>query len=148
MKKKVSIKLMNGNTVFPKYQSEEAAGFDLIANITEPITIQPNEVVKVGSGIAIHIDDQYTMGAVFPRSGLSTKHGIVLANGTGIIDSDYQGEIIIALVNNGQQPFTIEPQMRIAQYVLMPIHRAEFVQVEEFENKSERGEKGFGSTGA
>jgi dUTP pyrophosphatase len=148
IEKQVEIKLVNNNTVFPEYQTEGAAAFDLIANITGPVVIIPNEVVKIGTGVAIHINDPSLVGMVYPRSGLSTKHGIVLANGTGVIDSDYQGEIIVALVNTGQQPFTIEPQMRIAQYMLTPVYRAKFEKVENFSSSSDRGEKGFGSTGA
>lgn len=122
-----------------------SAGIDLRACIGEPIRIRPGESVLVPSGISIHIADHGYAAFIFPRSGLGHKHGLVLGNLTGVIDSDYQGEIMISAWNRGTSCYTVKPMDRIAQLVVMPVAHPEFRLVESFE-QSERGEGGFGST--
>lgn len=132
--------------LMPAYATEGSAGMDLKACIDVPITIAPGQIVKVPSGIAIQIPNKYIGGFVFPRSGLSSKHGISLINCVGVIDSDYTGEIICPVVNHMQKEFVIHPGDRIAQLVFMPVCNAQMVLVDELEN-TERGSGGFGSTG-
>ena len=130
----------------PRYETEGAAGLDLRACIGAPTTIDPGETVPISSGIAIHIVDPNLAAVVLPRSGLGHKHGIVLGNLVGLIDSDYQGPVAISVWNRGDKPFTVEPGERIAQLVFLSIARARFEVVDEFA-RTERGEGGFGHSG-
>lgn len=130
----------------PHYATTGSAGLDLRACITEPVEIRPGETLLIPTGIAIHLGDPGLAAMILPRSGLGHKHGIVLGNLVGLIDSDYQGEIMVSTWNRGQQPFTLQPLDRLAQLVVVPILRVEFDVVEEFIS-SARGACGFGSTG-
>ncbi|UYF99459.1 dUTP diphosphatase [Halomonas sp. GD1P12] len=130
----------------PSYGSEGAAGMDLRALLDAPLTLAPGECELVGTGLAIHIGDPGLAGMILPRSGLGHKHGIVLGNLVGLIDSDYQGELKISVWNRGQTSFTIAPFERLAQYVLVPVVQASLEIVERFDD-SARGAGGFGSTG-
>ena len=130
----------------PRYETRGAAGLDLRACIEAPARIAPGETRLVSSGIAIHIADPGLAAVVLPRSGLGHKHGIVLGNLVGLIDSDYQGPVGISVWNRGDKPFTIEPGDRIAQLVFLPVARARFEVVDEFA-ETERGEGGFGHSG-
>ncbi len=133
-------------SMLPHYATSGAAGLDLRACIDEPLTLQAGASELVPSGIAIHIGDPGYAAVVLPRSGLGVKHGIVLGNLVGLIDSDYQGQVLVSLWNRGQAPFTVQPLDRIAQLVVMPVAQVELKVVEEFEASS-RGGSGFGSTG-
>ena len=119
---------------------------DLRACVDEAIQIEPGQTVLVKTGMAIYIEDTNFAGLVLPRSGLGHKHGIVLGNLVGLIDSDYQGELMVSVWNRSQTAFTLEPGERLAQYVLVPVVHAEFEQVQEFA-ATERGAGGFGHTG-
>lgn len=130
----------------PRYETEGAAGLDLRACIDAPITIAPGETVLVSSGIAIHIADPALAAVALPRSGLGHRHGIVLGNLVGLIDSDYQGPVGLSVWNRGREPFTVEPGDRIAQLVFLSVARARFEVVDTFA-ESDRGEGGFGHTG-
>lgn len=138
----------NPNFPLPTRATDGSAGIDLRACIDEPITIHPNDTVLVGTGIAIHIHDCNYAGLILPRSGLGHKHGIVLGNLVGLIDADYQGELMVSVWNRSSQPFVLQPAERMAQYVVVPIARPKFEIVNEFDNTSVRGAGGFGSTGA
>lgn len=142
---KIEIKKLNENAVIPTRGSQQAAGYDLYAATTEPITIQPHETVKVGTGLAIAVPDGY-FGAIFARSGLAAKQGLRPANCVGVADSDYRGEYIVALHNDTDVERTIEPKERIAQLVVMPYLAVEFEEKDEL-SETARGEGGFGSTG-
>lgn len=146
----VKVKLLrnaNGQAdIRPAYATSGSAGMDLKACIDQALIIKAGEIVKIPTGIAIQITNQYIGGFVFPRSGLSSKHGISLINCVGVIDSDYTGEIICPVINHSDKDFTINPGDRIAQLVFMPVYNANLVQVEELDN-TERGSGGFGSTG-
>ena len=130
----------------PRYETAGSAGLDLRACVDAPTEIGPGETVLVPSGIAIHIADPGLAAVVLPRSGLGHKHGIVLGNLVGLIDSDYQGPVMLSVWNRGKEPFTIEPGDRIAQLVFLSIARARFDVVDAFA-ESERGEGGFGHSG-
>lgn len=130
----------------PAYATEASAGLDLRAALDAPLVLEPGDTALVPSGLAIHIADPGLCAAILPRSGLGHKHGIVLGNGTGLIDADYQGPLMISLWNRGRDAFTIAPGDRIAQLVLLPVVRAELVVVDAFED-SARGAGGFGHTG-
>ena len=130
----------------PTYATTGSAGLDLRACVEEAIQIEPGQTVLVKTGLSIYIEDTNFAGLILPRSGLGHKHGIVLGNLVGLIDSDYQGELMISVWNRGQNTFRLEPGERLAQYVLVPVVQAEFEQVEEFV-ASERGAGGFGHTG-
>lgn len=130
----------------PKYETEGSAGLDLRACIDETITLNPGDTCLLSSGIAIHLEDNNVAGMILPRSGLGHKHGIVLGNLVGLIDSDYQGEIKLSLWNRGIEPFTIQPMDRVAQLVVVPILKPVFILVDDF-LKTKRSENGFGSTG-
>lgn len=132
--------------MLPHYASAGAAGLDLRACIDAPLTLGPGESQLVSSGIAIHVGDPGHAAVILPRSGLGSKHGIVLGNLVGLIDSDYQGPVMISVWNRGAAPFTIQPLDRIAQLVVVPVVQVEFDVVEEFA-ASTRGAGGFGSTG-
>jgi len=130
----------------PAYATTGSAGLDLRACLDAPVTLRPGETTLVPSGIAIHLGDSGLAAIVLPRSGLGHKHGIVLGNLVGLIDSDYQGQVMVSVWNRGAEAFTIEPMERIAQLVVVPVVQAGFNIVDEFA-ASERGEGGFGSTG-
>ena len=132
--------------MLPKYASPGAAGLDLRACINSELLLQPGESRLISSGIAIHVDDPGYAAVILPRSGLGAKHGIVLGNLVGLIDSDYQGPLMVSVWNRGQAAFTIQPMDRIAQLVVIPVQQVAFNVVEAFED-SARGAGGFGSTG-
>jgi len=130
----------------PRYATSGSAAFDLRACIDTPLTLSPGQTELVPSGIAIHLADPGLAAVVLPRSGLGHKHGIVLGNLVGLIDSDYQGQIFVSTWNRGNAPFTINPMERLAQLVVVPVVQVGFNVVAEF-GASHRGAGGFGSTG-
>ena len=130
----------------PRYETEGSAGLDLRACVEAPTEVAPGETVLVPSGIAVHIADPGLAAVLLPRSGLGHKHGIVLGNLVGLIDSDYQGPVLVSVWNRGGERFTIEPGDRIAQLVFLSIARARFEVVDAFA-ETERGEGGFGYSG-
>lgn len=131
----------------PAHATAGSAGIDLRACIDAPLTLKPSQAELIPSGIAIHLSDPHYAAMLLPRSGLGHKHGIVLGNLTGLIDSDYQGQVMVSCWNRSADDFIIQPGARIAQMVIVPVVRAEFEVVEAFE-QSERAGGGFGSTGA
>ena len=136
-----------GDTIpMPSYATEGSAGLDLRACTDQPLTLAPGETDLIPTGMALHIEDPSLAAMILPRSGLGHKHGIVLGNLVGLIDSDYQGQIMVSCWNRGSTTFTIEPGERIAQLVIVPVVQAEFEIVDDF-SASLRGEGGFGSTG-
>ncbi|MCF4429641.1 dUTP diphosphatase [Acinetobacter baumannii] len=147
---KVQVKLLDPRLgkewPLPSYATAGSAGLDLRACLDEAIEIEPGQTVLVKTGMAIYIHDVNFAGLILPRSGLGHKHGIVLGNLVGLIDSDYQGELMVSVWNRGQTTFRLEPGERLAQYVLVPVVQAEFEQVEEFE-ETLRGAGGFCHTG-
>ena len=130
----------------PAYATDGSAGMDLRACLDAPLTLAPGQAELVPTGIAIHIADPGLAAMLLPRSGLGHKHGVVLGNLVGLIDSDYQGQLMVSLWNRGREPFTVQPGERIAQMVIVPVVRARFEMVESFE-ESARGAGGFGHTG-
>jgi dUTP pyrophosphatase len=148
---KIETKIMNplvGTRIpLPGYATSGAAAMDLRACLDEPRTLHPGETTMIPSGIAIGIHDPGLVALIVPRSGLGIKHGIVLANTIGVIDSDYQGEIGIGVHNRGQEPYTIEPGERICQMMFVPVTQVSLEVVEEFSQESVRGAGGFGHTG-
>lgn len=130
----------------PQYATPGAAGLDLRACIEAPITLQPGETVLIPTGMAIHIGDPGLAAMILPRSGLGHKHGIVLGNLVGLIDSDYQGQLMVSTWNRGNTAFTLNPMERLAQLVIVPVVQVAFNVVDVFAG-SQRGEGGFGSTG-
>lgn len=130
----------------PTYATAGSAGLDLRACLDEEVVLQPGETFLVPTGLAIYLANPAYAAVLLPRSGLGHKHGIVLGNLVGLIDSDYQGELKVSLWNRGSEPFTVKPFERISQMVVVPIVQAHFKRVEEFVGSS-RGEGGFGSTG-
>ena len=130
----------------PHYATEGAAGMDMRACVDAPLEIAPGETQLIPTGLAIHVEDSGLAAVLLPRSGLGHKHGIVLGNLVGLIDSDYQGQVFVSCWNRGEETFTISPGERIAQMVIVPVVRADFEVVEEFE-ESDRGAGGFGHTG-
>ena len=130
----------------PAYATPGSAGLDLRACVAEPLVLAPGETQLIPTGLAIHIGDPGLAAMILPRSGLGHKHGIVLGNLVGLIDSDYQGPLMVSCWNRGNAAFTIEPLERIAQLVIVPVVQAGFRVVEQFDS-SHRGEGGFGSTG-
>ena len=149
--KPIELKILDpriGNSIpMPTYATEGSAGLDMRACIEAPITVEPGETTLVPTGIAIHIADPSLAAVLLPRSGLGHKHGIVLGNLTGLIDSDYQGQVFISCWNRSSTPFEIQAADRIAQMVFVPVAQVEFQVVPEF-GASERGEGGFGHTGS
>ena len=131
----------------PAYATSGSAGLDLRACLNEPLTLQPNAWQLVPTGIAVHLKDPAYAAMLLPRSGLGHKHGIVLGNLVGLIDSDYKGQLMVSAWNRSDVAFTIEPMERIAQMVIVPVVQATFNVVTDFDTASERGEGGYGSTG-
>lgn len=148
--KKLKIKLMRNyfklEEVLPEYKTVGSAGMDLKAALTDPITINPGERKLIPTGIAIALNHEEKVALIYPRSGLSTKFGIALANGVGVIDSDYRGEIFCPLINLSDQMYVLNPLERIAQLVIMPVKKVELEVVDDLE-ATRRGKGGFGSTG-
>ena len=130
----------------PNYATDGSAGLDMRACIVDALTVIPGDTVLVPTGLAIHIGDSALAAVLLPRSGLGHKHGLVLGNLTGLIDSDYQGQIFISCWNRGSKTYEIKPGERIAQMVFVPVEQVRFVVVEEFEI-SDRGDGGFGHSG-
>lgn len=136
-----------GDTIaFPQYATDGSAGLDLRACLDAPLTLDPGDTQLIKTGLSIHIGDPSLAAMILPRSGLGHKHGIVLGNLVGLIDSDYQGELMVSCWNRGQSAFTVDVGERIAQLILVPVVQAEFEVVEYFD-ESLRGSGGFGSTG-
>ena len=131
----------------PRYATPGSAGLDLRACIDVPLTLAPGDATMIPTGMAIHLGDPGHAAMILPRSGLGTKHGIVLGNLVGLIDSDYQGPLMVSCWNRGRHPFTIEPLERIAQMIVVPVVQVELNLVDGFE-QSARGVGGFGSTGS
>jgi dUTP pyrophosphatase len=146
--KKIDVKVLDPRMkeLLPAYATAGSAGLDLRAAIREPLTIDPGSTHLVPTGLAIHIGDPAYAAMILPRSGMGHKHGIVLGNLVGLIDSDYQGELMISTWNRGQTTFTLQPMDRLAQLVIVPVLQVELNVVEEF-GASQRGAGGFGSTG-
>jgi dUTP pyrophosphatase len=130
----------------PAYATPGSAGLDLRACLDQPLVLEPGQTTLIPTGLAMHIGDPGLAAVILPRSGLGHRHGIVLGNLVGLIDSDYQGPLMVSCWNRGSSPFTITPMERIAQLVILPVVQAAFRRVDEF-GASERGEGGFGSTG-
>ena len=130
----------------PHYATAGSAGLDLRACLDEALLLNPGETVLIPTGLAIHLADAGYAAMILPRSGLGHKHGVVLGNLVGLIDSDYQGQLMVSMWNRGQTAFTIQPFERIAQMVIVPVVQAQFNLVDDFD-ASHRGEGGFGSTG-
>lgn len=149
--REIETKIMNpliGTSIpLPTHATDGSAALDLRACLENAVTVSPGETVIIPSGIAIGIHDPGLVAILAPRSGLGIKHGIVLANTIGVIDSDYQGEIKIGIRNQGQEPYTIQPGERICQMLFMPVVQASLRIVEQFSEESQRGAGGFGHTG-
>ena len=145
---KLQVKIIDERmrTQLPQYATHGSAGLDLRACLNEPIDIAPGQTVLVPTGIAIFINDPNYCAMILPRSGLGHKHGIVLGNLVGLIDSDYQGQLMVSTWNRGSNSFRLEPMERLAQLVIVPVLQIEWAIVNEFES-SARGDGGFGSTG-
>ncbi len=150
MTKPLQVKILDsrlGNEIpMPHYATDGSAGLDMRACLKQPLTLKPGDTVLIPTGMAIHLDDPGLAAVLLPRSGLGHKHGIVLGNLVGLIDSDYQGEVMVSCWNRGSEDFTIEVGERIAQMVIVPVVQVGFEIVSEFTD-SERGAGGFGSTG-
>ena len=142
----VKIKKLNPKAVIPCRATEGSAGADLYACIDEPVVLAPGQLVKIPTGIAIELADKNYAAFLFARSGLGVKHGITLSNSVGVVDSDYRGEICVGLCNVSDTPYTIQPNERVAQMVIMPVVCASFVEVDELSD-TKRGSGGFGSSG-
>jgi dUTP pyrophosphatase len=147
-KRRLDVKVLDERirSQLPAYATEGSAGLDLRAAIDAPIMLNPGDSTLVPSGLAIHLDDPGLAAVVIPRSGLGHKHGIVLGNLVGLIDSDYQGQVFVSCWNRGKETFVLKPLERLAQLVVVPVVQVELNVVEDFE-ESHRGAGGFGSTG-
>jgi dUTP pyrophosphatase len=145
---KIDVKILDNrlNAQMPAYATPGSAGLDLRACLAEPLTLAPNAWQLVPTGMAIYLQDPAYAALILPRSGLGHKHGIVLGNLVGLIDSDYQGQLMVSAWNRSDEAFTIEPMERIAQLVIVPVVQAQFNIVTDFE-ATQRGEGGYGSTG-
>lgn len=150
MKKSIDVKILDerlkGDFGLPQYTTPGSAGLDLRACLDQPLTLAPGHTELIPTGMAIHIKDPSLAAVILPRSGMGHKHGIVLGNLVGLIDSDYQGQLFVSCWNRSEQSFEISPGDRIAQLVFVPVTQAEFNVVESF-NESKRGAGGFGHTG-
>jgi dUTP pyrophosphatase len=146
---KLNVKVMDERlrSMLPNYATAGSAGLDLRACLDVALTLQPNAWQLVPTGMAIHLKDPNYAALILPRSGLGHKHGIVLGNLVGLIDSDYQGQLMVSAWNRSDVAFTIEPMERIAQLVIVPVVQAQFNLVDEFDASTERGAGGYGSTG-
>jgi dUTP pyrophosphatase len=146
---KLDVKVMDArlHSMMPNYATAGSAGLDLRACLDTALTLQPNAWQLVPTGMAIHLKDPQYAALILPRSGLGHKHGIVLGNLVGLIDSDYQGQLMVSAWNRSDVAFTIEPMERIAQLVIVPVVQAQFNLVDEFSDSTERGAGGYGSTG-
>ena len=146
---KLDVKILDARLrdSMPAYATAGSAGLDLRACVDEPLTLAPNAWQLVPTGMAMHLKDPAYAALILPRSGLGHKHGIVLGNLVGLIDSDYQGQLMVSAWNRSEMAFTIEPMERIAQLVIVPVVQAQFHVVDEFTQASERGEGGYASTG-
>ena len=146
---KIDLKVIDPRmaSLLPAYATPGSAGLDLRACLDIAVTLQPNAWQLIPTGIAIHLENPNFAAMILPRSGLGHKHGIVLGNLVGLIDSDYQGQLMVSAWNRSPTPFTIEPMERIAQLVIVPVVQAQFNVVKEFGAESERGAGGYGSTG-
>lgn len=142
----VKFKRIRDNAVIPAYATEGSAAADLYAAIDEPLTILPNERAAIPTGFAFSSGRNDIVALIFGRSGLGTKFGITLANGVGVVDSDYRGEIHAVLINKGDKEYIVQPNERIAQMMFVPIYTANFIETEELD-ETMRGKCGFGSTG-
>ena len=149
MSMEVAVRVLDSRLVdqFPAYATAGSAGLDLRACLDGPLTLAPNAWQLVPTGLAVHLADPGYAAMILPRSGLGHKHGIVLGNLVGLIDSDYQGQLMVSAWNRSDVAFTIEPMERIAQMVIVPVVQAQFRVVEAFAQASERGVAGYGSTG-
>ena len=146
--KSIAVKILDQRVKqLPEYATPGSAGLDLRACIDSAITLNPSETQFIPTGLAMHLADPNYAAMILPRSGLGHKHGIVLGNLVGLIDSDYQGPLMVSMWNRGNTPFVIEPMERIAQMVIVPVMQPTFHLVEDFDSESERGTGGFGSTG-
>lgn len=143
---KLKIKKLRENARIPAYATQGSAGMDLYACIDESITLQPQQLVMIPTGLAIEICDKNYAAFLYARSGLGVKHGICLSNGVGVVDSDYRGEVCVGLCNVSDKPYVIEPMERVAQMVIAPVVCAEIEEVTELSD-TDRGQGGFGSTG-
>lgn len=141
----LNVEKLNEKAILPTRGSEKAAGWDLYANIDEPIVIQPGEMVKISSGVAIELPGN-TFGGIFARSGLSTKKGLRPANCVGVIDEDYRGPVIVPLYNDSMNPAIVEPNERIAQLIVIPYVNCRLCEPEQL-SETARADGGFGSTG-
>lgn len=146
---KIDVKIVDARMAdqLPAYATPGSAGLDLRACLDAAVTLQPNAWQLIPTGIAIHLDNANFAALILPRSGLGHKHGIVLGNLVGLIDSDYQGQLMVSAWNRSPTAFTIEPMERIAQLVIVPVVQAQFNVVADFAAASERGAGGYGSTG-
>ncbi len=146
---KIDVKIMDQRmaTQLPAYATPGSAGLDLRACLDHAVTLQPNAWQLIPTGISIYLADPHYAALILPRSGLGHKHGIVLGNLVGLIDSDYQGQLMVSAWNRSPTAFTIEPMERIAQLVIVPVVQAQFNVVVDFASTSERGAAGYGSTG-
>lgn len=142
----VQFKRLSETATIPEYKTPGSAGFDLSPDVTEPFTLQPNEVKLVGTGLAFFIQDPRYVGLLTPRSGSGHSKGLILGNSTGVIDSDYQGELKISLWNRSTVPQTINPGDRVAQLLIVPVQQVTLVEVDGF-IETQRGTGGYGSTG-
>ena len=147
-KKSIDIRILDERirAQLPAYATHGSAGLDLRAAIDEAITLKPGDTSLIPTGLAIHLDDRELAAIIIPRSGLGHKHGIVLGNGVGLIDSDYQGQVFVSCWNRGKETFVVNPLERIAQLVVVPVVQVDLNVVESF-GESARGAGGFGSTG-
>ena len=144
--REIRIKKLSDRAVMPTKATEGSAGYDLSAAIKEPMTIQPGEIVRIPTGLAIELPDSDLVAMIYARSGLSVKHGITLPNGVGVIDSDYRGEIQVALWNLSNKLYTVEPGERVAQLIIMPVVPTVLKLTDTLED-TQRSTGGFGSTG-
>ena len=151
MKKMIETKILNPmlgrDFELPKHATSGSAGLDIRACIETAITLEPGDSKIIGSGLAININDPSVMAVLVARSGLGVKHGIIISQAVGVIDSDYHGEILVALWNRSQESFVVNPGERICQMLFVPVIQSELVIVDEFSNTTDRGAGGFGSTG-
>jgi dUTP pyrophosphatase len=147
-RKSLDVKVLDERILsqMPAYATEGSAGLDLRAAIPDPVTLRPGDTALIPTGVAIHIGDPGLAAMIIPRSGLGSKHGIVLGNLVGLIDSDYQGQLMVSCWNRGRETFIVNPLERIAQLVIVPVVQVDFNIVDDFV-ESARGAGGFGSTG-